>query len=948
MDDLTGLDWVASNSQPANKPSITTSTNYYPALRPTPPVSGRSTPSISQAASNKAGTGFSIPSKASTPANDSFADLVSFNSSQSLKNLSLQERQRSLQEQREKQELERRQQLDAHFGSQKPVGWNKAGEGRATTGKVGSPPVYTGTNEYGGQRLSAAINKPFTAISPGLTSGASRKQSESEDDILAAFDAAAPVDTSSNFPVPPQERKGDSIDDAYSNLKTLGYDGSSKSNGKPIGDDDDDPFGLGVMAPSKNSQPTIAESESNDDDVLGLLGQPVSQVPPTQDHNQPAIKPTSAATADPLDEAIAELVDMGFPVDKSRDALQNTESGVDVQAAVGWLLNRAHEESRQKPRISSPQRRNSGERKGRQSNLRSSRMDSSDNNGNVPLWMREQTRSNSRNRRENSTSPAYGERDPAKYAAELGNNLFKSANSLWKTGTKKLNQAVSEFNSDSDSSQPKWMREGQNKSRETKPSKPSQSDKVKERRGSSETAMPRDGQTLAASKITDEALMLESRDAAPRSHQRPQPPKRESNPANNLRFSKPDPSMILDQPRNVNLSRSQTREPSFMADPRSKLRQQAVEDQASQAYISPARRKKTAPKSTSSEMNTLPSESQRELPGLQPKAELISKLRSEDNHPISTQPPQVARKVPQISSISLQAATSHRQAGTAAFKLGNYAQATTSYTSSLASIPPTHPLTLVLLTNRALTHLKTGDPKACISDADAALAIIGPSRGQGESIDMGNEGTKDMTLYWGKAMTRKAEGLEQLERWNDALKTWKECVEAGVGGNTSIQGRNRCEKASGSNNLSNGTATRKPPSTLNRAPQRPNPKASALDDLSGRIPAKVVSSAEAVTRLRAANAKAERVDDEKFALADSVDERLNKWRSGKEGNLRALLGSLDTVLWEGSGWKKLGLSELVVPGKVKVAYMKGIAKVHPDKVCSLCVFEERWMFKEGG
>ena len=41
------------------------------------------------------------------------------------------------------------------------------------------------------------------------------------------------------------------------------------------------------------------------------------------------------------------------------------------------------------------------------------------------------------------------------------------------------------------------------------------------------------------------------------------------------------------------------------------------------------------------------------------------------------------------------------------------------------------------------------------------------------------------------------------------------------------------------------------------------------------------------------------------------------------------------MLWPEAGWKKIGLSELVLPNKVKIQYMKGISKVHPDKVCSL-------------
>jgi hypothetical protein len=217
-----------------------------------------------------------------------------------------------------------------------------------------------------------------------------------------------------------------------------------------------------------------------------------------------------------------------------------------------------------------------------------------------------------------------------------------------------------------------------------------------------------------------------------------------------------------------------------------------------------------------------------------------------------------------------------------------------------------------------LTNLKTGDPKASIADAESALAVIGPSKGEGECIDIGGaEGTKDMAQFWAKAMTRRAEALEQLERWGEAAQAWRDCVEGGVGGSLSIQGRNRCEKAAGRGNRPTTPVRRSPAVTAKKA-ARP----SAIH----------ASSAEAVTRLRAANKEAERVDDEKFALADGVDERLTKWRKGKEGNLRALLGSLDGVLWDGAGWKKVGMGELILPNKVKVAYMRGIAKVHPDKV----------------
>ena len=82
--------------------------------------------------------------------------------------------------------------------------------------------------------------------------------------------------------------------------------------------------------------------------------------------------------------------------------------------------------------------------------------------------------------------------------------------------------------------------------------------------------------------------------------------------------------------------------------------------------------------------------------------------------------------------------------------------------------------------------------------------------------------------------------------------------------------------------------------------------------------------------------KAEADDALKHQLKDSVDAKLAAWRTGKETNVRALLASLDMVLWEDilkGGVKVGGLHELVTPAQVKKGYVKAIARVHPDKVC---------------
>lgn len=51
---------------------------------------------------------------------------------------------------------------------------------------------------------------------------------------------------------------------------------------------------------------------------------------------------------DPFDRAINDLVDMGFSAEDAGRALTEGGSGLDVQAAVSWLLNDAHRRSKEK------------------------------------------------------------------------------------------------------------------------------------------------------------------------------------------------------------------------------------------------------------------------------------------------------------------------------------------------------------------------------------------------------------------------------------------------------------------------------------------------------------------------------------------------------------------------------------------------------------------------
>lgn len=100
-------------------------------------------------------------------------------------------------------------------------------------------------------------------------------------------------------------------------------------------------------------------------------------------------------------------------------------------------------------------------------------------------------------------------------------------------------------------------------------------------------------------------------------------------------------------------------------------------------------------------------------------------------------------------------------------------------------------------------------------------------------------------------------------------------------------------------------------------------------------PAADVNRSAAVADLRKAAQALEAEEEARLFHKDNVDAKIANWKSGKETNLRALIASLDTVLWDDivkEGGLKVGMHELVTDKQVKIKYMKVIARLHPDKV----------------
>lgn len=894
MDDLSGLSWDASSSNDPKKPPPMSSGLLFPDVRRND-NSGRSTPlSTSSGRSN-------TPTKAATPAGDSFANLVSFGSSNSNKNsISLAEQQKQLEEDRARKDAENKNRFETQYGSQNSHFWDSL-------------------ERSGNNKPAVTTQQP--------------SQSPDEDDILAAFNSAAPVDASTHFPIPshsPSPQVGKTPVQSGSN--GVASSSTPQQNQVPF-PDDDDPFGLGQMKPKPAPVPPPAQDD--DDDFLGDLNKPVSefsrQEPPAPSPKPPRREtprePSPPKPTNGVDRAVAELVDMGFPADKASEALSTTPSGTDIQAAVGWLLTQAHEESRQK--TSRSRTRPTGQlaeelERGRASSARRDREG--------PLRMIEERPQVSRTRSDNRL-PAFAEQDPSHVASHLGNNLLMTANSWWKTGSKKVQQAVQELNSEQDPNQPRWMREvaSAHEGPQQLPPRP---------RARNEPPAP----PPKSDSLTDEALLLEpgaapvrpSRPSRNPFQQRQTEEQRPTAAGSDIR-NQPSPTRDMRETAPPAFLRQQQQTRTEIRDPRSRVNKVAVEEQSAQAYVSPARRKRPAAQTPAPEPNvdlfesSAPSPADRTTQKTSPFPAPPSRAPTTPSAAaLPTRPKAPPRIVPQVSPEALASTNRHRGKATEAYKRGDYGAAHESFATALTMLPDKHPISIIIRSNHAMTGLKIGEPKSALSDADTMLELIGPSKGEDEQIDPGNgESSKPMREFFGKGLMRKAEALEQLERWTDAAKTWRLAVETGHGGGTSIQGRNRCEKAAGISKPAPKPSTPAAKKTPAPVPKKP----SALDDLSGSATAAPAGNSAAVSRLREANQAAERADEEKFALSDSVDARLTAWRNGKQDNLRALLGSLDTVLWPEAGWKKVNMSQLIMPNKVKINYMKGIGKVHPDKVC---------------
>ncbi|XP_077221103.1 uncharacterized protein LOC143854870 [Tasmannia lanceolata] len=82
----------------------------------------------------------------------------------------------------------------------------------------------------------------------------------------------------------------------------------------------------------------------------------------------------------------------------------------------------------------------------------------------------------------------------------------------------------------------------------------------------------------------------------------------------------------------------------------------------------------------------------------------------------------------------------------------------------------------------------------------------------------------------------------------------------------------------------------------------------------------------------ASKAKKETQQSDKHITMKKLEVEVKLWSAGKEGNIRALLSTLQYILWPDSGWHAIPLIDMIESSHLKKAYQKARLCLHPDKL----------------
>lgn len=298
-----------------------------------------------------------------------------------------------------------------------------------------------------------------------------------------------------------------------------------------------------------------------------------------------------------------------------------------------------------------------------------------------------------------------------------------------------------------------------------------------------------------------------------------------------------------------------------------------------------------------------------------------------------TPPPLIQRTIVPASASQIQSSSTYKAKGNEHFKLGRFSEAESAYSGAITQLPEGNLFLVPIYNNRAATRNKLGESASAVQDCTIVIDLIGfnyhPTKEAPLPAEYAEVKLGDALV---KAVTKRAQALEMGEKWSKAVEDWERVL----GFDIALMGANaQSTKSLASEGIRRSRKMLEPQPDPTTSAPKPKPKpATATRPVK---PADTAKS-QAVGEMRKANQAAEAEDAQRLASKDSVDAKVVAWKGGKEANLRALIASLDTVLWDEimSGGLKVGMHELITEKQVKIKYMKVIARLHPDKVGLFC------------
>ncbi|KAF9290446.1 hypothetical protein BGZ88_007337 [Linnemannia elongata] len=617
--------------------------------------------------------------------------------------------------------------------------------------------------------------------------------------------------------------------------------------------------------------------------------------PPTS--RTPAAKPPRSATtaskpASREDADIAQIVSMGFSAERARLALAMTENGRDIEAAIEYLVQNDEAEDQMPSR-----RRNQGTRERGQEERRPYR-DDSDPALEDRRRRNQGSRGQSQQQQELSRAQQL-QQQKDKFvgtASVFGMSVLSKANEFYKQGRDKVQSVMEDMTAEEPKStaarRHQWVED------EFKPSHSQYKDSDSE----------------------EDEVYRGRREQQRQQEQRQQQQQQPSRPRQEKEAFE---DTYVSSSRRGGAAASRNQQPLFSMDDSSNKHKSGM----------------STPTFSSGSKSSTPSNASRAISA---------------PSPLPPKPARPPRTLVQASSQQLAESNHYKEKGNEVFKLGQFGQAAEFYARAGQSLPLGHILLIVTQNNRAAALLKIGEYRETVSVCDkTVLQVQGPD-GQGVQDILPESAGVNLKDQMGKALMRRATAYENLEKYKEARDDWAKLKELDPGHRNAAEGQRRCEKAiamvngGGADGFAQPIA-RKP--AVSAARQGGMSMSSPMQDMfasqqrtnnDAKVKAELARS-EGVSKLRQNAAQQERDEDEKLRLTDQVEMKMTMWKAGKEDNIRALISSLGSVLWEGVGWKPVGLHELVTPSQVKIKYMRAIGKMHPDKLSASTTIEQRMM-----